>query len=123
MNKQTVIALVLTLVASSAMADPAMVGDSKLGKVLTDGQGMTLYTFDKDSTGVSQCYEQCAKAWPPLQAAEGAMAAGDYSVVKREDGGMQWAYKGQPLYTWVKDSQPGDTTGDGVKGVWHVAKP
>ncbi|MGE0661043.1 MAG: hypothetical protein AB7F36_16095, partial [Reyranellaceae bacterium] len=52
-----------------------------------------------------------------------AGAAGDWSVVTRDDGAKQWAYKGKPLYTWVKDARPGDTTGDGVNNVWHVAKP
>jgi predicted lipoprotein with Yx(FWY)xxD motif len=51
------------------------------------------------------------------------MAEGDWSLVERTGGGMMWAYKGMPLYLWVKDEKPGDTTGDGVNSVWHVAKP
>jgi predicted lipoprotein with Yx(FWY)xxD motif len=43
-------------------------------------------------------------------------------VIVRDDGSRQWAYKGKPLYLWVKDHKPGDTTGDGFRGVWHVAR-
>lgn len=49
--------------------------------------------------------------------------AGDYVVITREDGSKQSAYKGKPLYYWAKDTKPGDVSGDGVKGVWHTAKP
>ena len=52
-----------------------------------------------------------------------ALPTGDYSVVPRDDGTKQWAYKGKPLYTWVKDSKPGDKTGDGVNNAWKVARP
>ncbi len=91
------------------------------GEILTDANGMTLYTFDNDTAGTSNCYDACAANWPPLAAADGATAEGDYSVVTRKDGTMQWAYEGKPLYLWIKDKAPGDMTGDGVKGVWHVA--
>jgi predicted lipoprotein with Yx(FWY)xxD motif len=96
--------------------------DTAKGEVLTNPMGMTLYTFDKDAAGKSNCYDQCAAKWPPLTAAAGAKADGDYTLVKRKDGSMQWAYNGRPLYLWQKDKKPGDVTGDGVGGVWHVAK-
>ena len=48
-------------------------------------------------------------------------ASGDWSVLARDDGSKQWAYKGKPLYLWVKDQKPGDKTGDGFNKVWHVA--
>ena len=89
--------------------------------VLTDANGMTLYTFDKDTAGVTNCYDKCAANWPPLAADTGAMADGDFAVVERTDGSSMWAYKGAPLYYWVNDANPGDTTGDGVGGVWHLA--
>jgi predicted lipoprotein with Yx(FWY)xxD motif len=100
---------------------PATVKDG----VLTNSAGMTLYTFDKDASGSgkSACNGQCATNWPPLMAKDGATAANDYSVVTRDDGGKQWAYKGKPLYLWTKDQKPGDKTGEGVNNVWHVAKP
>ncbi|WP_051469339.1 hypothetical protein [Chelativorans sp. J32] len=96
--------------------------ETSKGRVLTDAKGMTLYTFDKDTSGVTNCYDDCAVKWPPLIAASGAKAGGDFSLVKRKDGSEQWAYKGMPLYLWQNDKKPGDTTGDGVGGVWHIAK-
>ncbi|AMY67589.1 hypothetical protein [Frigidibacter mobilis] len=98
-------------------------GTTALGPVLTDADGMTLYTFDRDSGGASACYDDCAVNWPPLPAPAGAAAEGDYAPSLRKDGTMQWTYKGMPLYTWIKDTKPGETTGEGVKGVWHVARP
>lgn len=93
--------------------------------VLTGNNGMTLYTFDKDAagSGKSVCNGPCASNWPPLAADANAAAAGDYSIITRDDGTKQWAYKGKPLYFWVKDTKPGDKTGDGFNGVWKSAKP
>lgn len=88
---------------------------------MTDANGMTLYTFDKDEAGKSNCYDTCATNWPPVKADAGAQPDGDYTVVERTDGTAQWAYKGKPLYLWVKDTKPGDMTGDGVNDVWHTA--
>ncbi len=95
------------------------------GGILTSQQGMTLYVFDKDvaNSGKSACNGPCATNWPPLMAAEGALPSGDYSIVVRDDGSRQWAVKGKPLYLWIKDQKPGDTTGDGVNQIWRVAKP
>ena len=56
-------------------------------------------------------------------AADDAKASADYSVVTRDDGKKQYAYKGKPLYFWVKDAKPGDKTGDGFNNVWHTATP
>jgi len=122
----TVIALALTgpmpAVAQAAM--PAKVADTAKGKALVDGKGMTLYVFDRDSAGKSACNGPCATNWPPLMASGDAKASGDWSVVTRDDGAKQWAYKGKPLYTWARDTKPGDTTGDGVNNnTWHIATP
>ena len=106
-----------------AQTAPTMTGDSAKGKVLTDQKGMTLYIFDRDSDGKSACNGPCATNWPPLMAASDAKAEGNYTIVTRDDGGKQWAYKGKPLYTWVKDTKPGDVSGDGVNSVWHIALP
>ena len=106
-----------------AQTAPTMTGDSAKGKVLTDQKGMTLYIFDRDSDGKSACNGPCATNWPPLMAASDAKADGNYTIVTRDDGGKQWAYKGKPLYTWVKDTKPGDVSGDGVNSVWHIALP
>ncbi len=95
--------------------------DTKLGKVLADNKGMTLYTFDKDVPGKSNCKGKCATAWPPVMA--GTSATGKLSIITRGDGSKQWAYDKMPLYGWFKDKKPGDVTGDGVRGVWHVVHP
>ncbi|MGH1541054.1 MAG: COG4315 family predicted lipoprotein [Arenicella sp.] len=113
----TKLALTLTLLIGSAGAAHA----ADKAKVLTDKAGMTLYTFDKDSAGVSNCYGGCAQKWPPFTASENAALKPGWSIIQRKDGSMQWAYKDQPLYTWVGDTKAGDTTGDGIKGVWHTA--
>ena len=110
--------------AALAQMAPAKSGDSAKGKVLTDTKGMTLYTFDKDAGGKSACNGPCATNWPPLMAAADAKPAADYTVIARDDGGKQWAYKGKPLYTWKNDKKAGDVTGDGfANNTWHIATP
>ena len=104
-------------------AGPPNVAQTAKGPALTDAKGMTLYTFDKDSAGKSACNGKCAENWPPLMADAAAAPPAGYSVVARDDGQKQWAYKGKPLYGWVKETKPGDTTGDGVNGSWHIAAP
>jgi predicted lipoprotein with Yx(FWY)xxD motif len=112
-------ALLLTLFSLSAYAaDPPV---KKSNGVLVDSKGMTVYTFDKDTanSGKSACTGTCAENWPPVQAGDTTPAA-PYSVVTRDDGSKQLAYKGKPLYTFAKDKKAGDKTGDKVKDVWHV---
>lgn len=83
-----------------------------------------LYTFDKDMKGMSMCNDKCAQNWPPLAAAAKAKPMGDWTIVDRQDGTKQWAYKGKPLYTFAKDMKAGDAMGNGAgNGVWHVAMP
>lgn len=119
-------ALVATTVfafADGHGAAPAATGKFNGEIYLMDAQKMTLYTFDKDQKGTSNCYDGCAVKWPPLMGnAEMALEKG-YSLIERKDGGLQVAYEDQPLYLWFKDQKPGDMTGDGVKGVWHTARP
>jgi predicted lipoprotein with Yx(FWY)xxD motif len=93
--------------------------------VLVGPNGMTLYTFDRDTagTGKSACNGPCAANWPPLMAGADAKASGAWSVITRDDGAKQWAYQGRPLYYWAKDQKPGDKTGDGVNNVWKTARP
>ena len=109
--------------AIAQTGQPARIADTAKGKVLADSKGMTLYVFDRDAPGKSNCTGTCAQNWPPLAAAANAAPAGDWSIVARDDGTKQWAYKGKPLYTWAKDAKPGDVTGDGVNNVWHLAQP
>jgi predicted lipoprotein with Yx(FWY)xxD motif len=90
--------------------------------ILTDAKDMTLYIWDKDAVGVSNCYEQCAVNWPPLLVPADTAVTGDFTLVDRTDSDMAIvAYKGWPLYLWIKDTKPGETTGDGVGGTWHTA--
>lgn len=107
--------------ATMSGSSPAQVVDG----VLIGSNKMTLYTFDKDvaGSGKSVCNGPCAANWPPLLAKDGDVATGHYTIITRDDGKKQWALKGQPLYHWVKDSKPGDRTGDGFNKVWQVARP
>jgi len=115
-------ALSMLVACASAYAAPPVKTETG---VLTNPAGMTLYTFDKDPAGAgkSVCNGDCAAKWPPLKAGAFDKASGDYAVVIRDDFDRQWAYKGKPLYLWIKDQKPGDMTGDGVNNVWHTAKP
>ena len=102
-------------------------GNADLGPFLTDAAGMTLYTFANDTPGVSNCYDECAANWPPVTVEEGQAAtldpaaSGSLAVISRTDGLRQVTYNGWPLYYWVDDVEPGDTTGHLVRDVWFVA--
>ena len=111
----------VALSIGASLAQP-MASDTSMGKVYTDEKGMTLYTFDKDEANKSNCYDECAKNWPPYLAAADAKAEGEWTLVDRTDGTKQWAYEGKPVYLWVKDTKPGDVTGDMVGEVWHAVK-
>lgn len=93
--------------------------------MLVGESGMTLYTFDRDvaGSGKSVCNGPCATNWPPLVVIGNMQPSAGYTIVVRDDGRKQWAYKGKPLYFWAKDTKVGDTTGDNVNNVWHIAKP
>lgn len=101
--------------------------DPKLGNILTNAQGFTLYVYSKDSNGTSACTGACAGIWPPLTASgtptAGSGVTGTLGTITRADGSTQVTYNGKPLYTYVKDTSPGDTTGQGVAGAWSVATP
>jgi len=105
----------------SSPAAPARLADG----VWVGPNGMTLYTFDRDTMGAgkSVCNGPCATNWPPLMAGAADKGSGDWSVVVRDDGTRQWAFRGKPVYYWAKDSKPGDRTGDNVNNVWHLARP
>ena len=122
--------LVATLVlgaASIATSVSAIAADAPAtmtGGVLVAANGMTLYTFDTDKagSGKSVCNGPCAGLWPPLMAGATDQPSGDYSVVTRDDGARQVAYKGKPLYFYKADQKAGDRTGDNFKDVWHIVK-
>src|SRR6476660_4872283 len=112
----SLVGLFIMLSVTSALAQGLVVksvANPTLGNILTDSQGMTLYIYTKDSPNVSNCYDKCADAWPPLIAAAGQTVSGEgvsgtLTTIKRTDNSDQVAYNGQPLYYWVKDKQPGD---------------
>jgi len=100
--------------------------NAKLGSILTDNQGMTLYVFKKDKSGESACAGPCVKNWPPLTVSEGMQPAaasgvpGTLGQIERKDDTYQVTYNGMPLYRYGGDSKPGDTNGQGFGGLWFV---
>lgn len=110
--------------ASAAAPTAQYALNPKLGKLLLDGQGMTLYFFTNDVNGTSTCYGKCATAWPPLTITGKPEASQDVlshlGTVKRTDGSTQVTYDGKPLYYYAKDANPGDALGQGVNDAWFV---
>ncbi len=103
----------------------------KLGRILVDSKGFTLYDFHKDKGTTSACYGACAGVWPPLttegapQAGEGAMAS-KLGTTKRKDGTEQVTYAGHPLYTYTADTKPGDAQGNDFSSYgaqWYALLP
>jgi predicted lipoprotein with Yx(FWY)xxD motif len=104
--------------AGAAWASPPGVKEKDGGFLAPDGK--PLYTFVNDrAPGKSSCNSGCAKAWPPLAAAADAAADGDWTVIARDDGSKQWAYKGKPLYTYRADAAGQAATG--VGNSWLLA--
>lgn len=102
----------------------------KLGMILVDSNGMTLYDFHKDKGTTSSCYGPCAEGWPPMLT-EGEPTVGNgassskLGTTKRKDGTMQVTYAGHPLYTFVEDKKPGEANGNDVSafgGQWYALK-
>jgi predicted lipoprotein with Yx(FWY)xxD motif len=112
-----------TTAASSSEASAAIVkmaSNAALGAtVLTDAQGMTLYSLSGEQNGKFICTSAtCLKNWPPLRASAAGTpsgSVGSLGTVKRPDGSEQVTYKGMPLYTFAADQKPGDAGGQGVK--------
>jgi len=103
----------------------------KLGKVIVDSKGFTLYDFHKDKSGKSSCYGGCEQVWPPLttegepQVGEGAMAS-KLGTTKRKDGTLQVTYAGWPLYTYEADKKPGEANGNDIDSFgaqWYALLP
>lgn len=123
----TLLALTASAFAQAATPVVQVRVDATLGHYLTDSSGMTLYVFSRDEPGVSNCVDQCAVNWPPVIVGDAslitsplAMPAG-LGTTTRADGAVQLTYGGWPLYTWINDAAPGDTSGQAVGGVWWVA--
>lgn len=101
--------------------------DPVYGSYLADANGMTLYIYTRDLPNQSNCYDRCAEAWPPFTA-EGSLSlpegvSGTLGTTTRTDGKTQVTYNEMPLYYWAQDTKPGDTTGQGVGGVWFLVAP
>ncbi|MFN8526930.1 MAG: hypothetical protein U0821_27815 [Chloroflexota bacterium] len=100
-----------------------------LGKVLTDGKGMMLYLYSRDTKGVSTCFDQCEQRWPILKPPAGGPPTGSPDIggtlgtVTRRDGSVIVTYNDIPLYYWFQDEKPGDAKGQAVGGVWWVLAP
>jgi predicted lipoprotein with Yx(FWY)xxD motif len=124
----------MLMATTSAFAGGAMVSTAEqgeYGKYLVDDKGMSLYLFEADKDGQSNCYDACASAWPPLMTDGKPQASGGtqqdlLGTVARKDGSMQVTYGGWPVYYFVKDKSPGDTKGQEVKGFgaeWYLINP
>jgi len=112
--------LALFALQHNAFAEAPKVMDGRF----VSADGMTLYTFDKDTTpGVSACTGGCMGNWPAATASASDKPSGDWTTIPSADGKQQWAYKGHPLYRYAADKQAGDMKGDGFKDMWHTAKP
>ena len=122
MRKSLITAALLAaaLAAGAALAQPA--GLKTVDGHMADPEGKALYTYDNDTMrGMSHCVGQCARAWPPFVAADDAKAAGDWTLIQREDGKKQWVYKGKPLYSYFKDKTGAPPIGGEVAS-WKLAK-
>jgi predicted lipoprotein with Yx(FWY)xxD motif len=113
---------VACLPATAADLPPGITARSNAaGTTYADAADRTLYTYAQDKPGKSACVGACAKAWPPLTAPPDATIANDWTPIAREDGSRQWAFRGQPLYTYAKDD-PGTSFGDGLGNLaWRAA--
>ena len=122
----TVLSLVLLAIAAGGCVGDRIVAPGEMRDgVLTDWYGhKTLYTFDKDTTNPprSNCNGDCALKWPPFRPNAGERELRGYTIFKRDDGSLQWAYDGKPLYFYAGDNKVGDRNGDNANGVWHVVK-
>jgi predicted lipoprotein with Yx(FWY)xxD motif len=97
--------------------------ETDLGTILVDADGFTLYVFTVDTDGESACYDDCADLWPPVpgdSAISSDLDASIFGTTTRTDGSEQLTVNGEPLYRYTPDANPGDTTGQGVGGVWFV---
>jgi predicted lipoprotein with Yx(FWY)xxD motif len=101
--------------------------NADLGNYLTDANGRSLYYFDKDTVGTSNCSGACIDAWPVFHSDSIVVPTGlnptDFGSIKRADGTMQTTYKGYPLYYYTPDANRGDLKGQGFKDVWYVINP
>jgi predicted lipoprotein with Yx(FWY)xxD motif len=109
-----------TAPGSNSSTSAFMHSPTSAGTVLTTADGMTLYTYDKDTVGQSTCYGECAQNWHPYLSNGTSMPSGKMTLVTRSDGSQQWAYDGRPLYTFTQDTTAGQVNGNDFHNNWHV---
>ena len=116
---------------SATAATRVGVASSRLGRIIVDGKGRTLYLFEKDKRGRSACYGQCATYWPPLithgkPVARPGLKHSLLGTTRRANGSQQVTYAGHPLYRFALDTKPGQTKGEGLNDFgagWDVLSP
>ncbi len=120
----TVIALAIISLSSAYSVD--IRSNSVIGKYLVDSGGMTLYYFANDLPKTSTCFDSCSDTWMPFYSESvdipGGLNSTDFDQIGRVDGKYQTTYKGQPLYLYSGDHNPGDTNGEGVNGRWFAER-
>ena len=132
-------ALVVLLTRSAATSHPGASGSgepdavvrvarTKLGPILVDGRGHTLYLFLKDRSARSTCYGACAQIWPPALSSGSPLAGAGVvkaklTTTRRRDHTRQLVYNGHPLYAMDADARPGEMEGEGFLGTWFVVSP
>ena len=116
--------------AGGAVAVVSAAKNPKLGMIIVNSKGLTLYDYHNDKGTKSACYGGCAKVWPPLTTsgaptAKGGAKASKLGTTKRSDGTLQVTYAGHPLYTYVADKKPGDASGNDFSSFgaqWYALK-
>jgi predicted lipoprotein with Yx(FWY)xxD motif len=132
--KLCILLLTIAILTTAALATKGVytvnVTNSKdLGQYMTNETFFTLYYFlnDTPGNGISQCYGKCAETWPPFYVEDlnvnPALNLDDFTVISRDDGTKQLAYKGWPLYLYIRDTKAYETNGQGVNDVWFVINP
>ncbi len=127
MSKLLIIVTSFFLLIGSAFAATASKDDPPFrqrGDILVEIKGRGVYTYDGDKVpNETTCFTQCRLLWPPMYAEPESKPKGSFTIfTRKDDGKLQWAFKGKPLYRWVSDVKRGDAGGDGVAGVWRLIK-
>lgn len=128
LTKTLIVALALSGTATPALAeshgnDLVHAREFRGSVYMMNAAHMTLYMRAGDGPNRSDCSGGCAGIWPPALLPQGAELGENYALFRRDDGSMQIAYKGQPLYLYSGDTRVGDTNGDGIGGIWSIARP
>jgi predicted lipoprotein with Yx(FWY)xxD motif len=120
--KYLITALLVAILGTGAFAATSLVELENGSTILTDENSMTLYTFDVDQPGVSNCHGRCLAVWPAALVEETDKLVAPLGFIERADGTLQLTYNDMPLYTFVGDQKVGDINGDNLQGVWHIVE-